>query len=272
MNETKTESSPFAGIFFRLKIFSVALVVVAVAGVFAGIFSRGANAEIRAAEGVPDARDLASSAGSGVALGTLGGFRTVLADIAWLRAFSFWESRDPVACLNYARLSMTLSPGQFFFLENAANYVAFDFPVWEISRRGGTRRVSESVRGEIHRRAMEDALALLNESAEKFPDDFRLPLLAAQIVVFKTEFLYGDPDYRRAATLYKQACKRAGAPLFAFAIYAKFVAEHIPDERANAEKFLTQCRDEASSPRLREFFSSLLDEFFSPANATPSAI
>ena len=200
---------------------------------------------------------------------TEGGFRTVIADVAWLRAFHFWETRDAVACLKFAELAMTLAPEQFFFLENAANYIAFDFPVWEIRRRGGTRQVPAPVRREIHRKAMNEALRLLENAAERMPDDPRVFVLAAQISAMKTDTIYGAVDFGKTAAYYRNACERPGAPLFAFATYAKFAAEHLPAERGNAEAFLARCRDAAESAEEKRFFEALLAEYFGGENQPP---
>lgn len=258
-------ASPF---FQRVKIWGGALVALVFAGTLAGEFSRKAVEETHGESAALRMESLKTSAGAGIALGTLGGFRTVLSDIAWLRAFYFWEKREPASCLKFAKIAMTLSPEQFFFLENTANYMAFEFPVWEIRLRGGNQRVAKSVRGEIHRQAMENALRLLENAAEKYPKNPKIPLLAAQIVAFKTETIFGEPDYQRCAKYYRRACELEGAPLFAFAIYAKFISEHIPAERADAEAFLTHCRDNENSPAKKMFFDELLREFF--AKETPA--
>jgi len=253
-------------IFTRVKIFGVVAIALVFAGTLGEIFSQKAVAESRSRGGGFEPTSLESSAGTGIALGTLGGFRTVLADIAWLRAFHFWEKREPAACLKFSQLAMTLSPEQFFFLENTANYIAFDFPVWEIGRRGGTRLVAKSVRGEIHRQAMERALELLADAEKNFPNNPKIPLLAAQIVAFKTEAIFGEVDYRRSAEFYRRACELDGAPFFAFAIYTKFVSEHIPECRADAENFLKRSRDNEKKPEKKRFFDELLGEFFAKEN------
>lgn len=204
---------------------------------------------------------LESSAGTGVALGTLGGFRTVLADISWLRAFHFWGKHDSASCLKYCELAMTLAPEQLFFLENTANYIAFEFPVWEIRKRGGFLRVPESVQREIHKKALADALAILDKAGEADPENPKIFVLAAQLSAIKTDRIYGAPDYAKAAAYYRRACECPGAPLFAFAVYAKFVAEHVPAERESAKTFLEQCRERAETPARKRFFDECLADF-----------
>lgn len=204
---------------------------------------------------------LARSAGTGIALGTLGGFRTVLADIAWLRGFHFWSKRNPADCLKYCELAMTLAPDQLFFLENTANYVAFDFPVWEIRKRGGFLRVPETVQREIQKKALADALSILDTAAKNAPNEPKIFVLAAQLVAIKTDRIYGVPDYAESAAYYRRACELPGAPRFAFATYAKFVAEHVPAEQASAKSFLKTCLDSAKTSGQKHFFAELLAEF-----------
>ena len=77
--------------------FAVAAAGLFAAGTLTSPLERVAWSEARERIGAFSPEALGSSAGTGVALGTLGGFRTVIADVAWLRAFHFWETRDAVA-------------------------------------------------------------------------------------------------------------------------------------------------------------------------------
>lgn len=242
--------------------YAVAFLWLAVAGTLATPLGDFAWNEVRERVGSFSPKALERSAGTGVVLGTLGGFRTVLADIAWLRAFHFWGQRDSVDCLKYCELAITLAPEQLFFLENTANYIAFDFPVWEIRKRGGFLRVPESVQREIHKDVLADALKILDEAANAEPDNPKIFVLAAQLTAIKTDRIYGTPDYAKSAAYYRRACECPGAPLFAFAVYAKFVAEHVPAERASAKVFLDACRERAETPARKRFFSELLAEYF----------
>lgn len=264
------ESAPFLENFARRVRYGAAFLCLMIAGTLLSPPERAAWGEARERAGALAPEALAYSAGTGVALGTLGGFRTVLADVAWLRAFHFWEKRDPVSCLKYAELSMTLAPEQTFFLENAANFVAFDFPIWEIRRRGGFLRVSENVQREIHKEAMNAALGMLAVAENSAPGVPKIPLLAAQIALMKTDRVFGASDYAAAAAHYRRACGLAGAPRFAFAAYARIAAEHLPDaDRAAAKAFLEKKRGEAETPSERNFFRQLLEEYFQEPAGTP---
>lgn len=252
--------------------FAFAAALLFCAGTLTAPLNEAARAGTRERSDAPDWAALERSAGSGAALGVLGGFRTVIADVAWLRAFHFWEKRDPASCLKFAEIAMTLAPDQTFFLENAANFVAFDFPVWEIRRRGGFQRVSESVQNEIQKRAMNAALRMLDEAGtSSAAGDPQIFLLAAHITLMKTELIFGRPDYKKAAAYYRRACGLAGAPRFAFAAYARIVSEFLPEERAAAKAFLEECRAGAGTPSDEIFFREQLEEYFpEAARAVPA--
>lgn len=246
----------------RVKFYGGALLILLVGGLLATLPERAAREHLREGFEQFDPTALEASAGTGVALGTLGGFRTVIADIAWLRAFHFWEKREPTSCLKFAELAITLAPEQYFFLENTANYVAFDFPIWEIGRRGGTKRVPVAVQREVQKKAMADGLKLLDAAAAKYPENEKILLLAAQVVAFKTEFIFGICDAARAASYYRRACELPSTPLFAFAAYARLVSEGVPAERAAAIEFLKKCLASAETLSRRRFFEELLGEYF----------
>lgn len=249
--------------FFCAGKYFLALVALVLAGTLIAPLQDAARTHAREQLGVPaNSAALSRAAGSGVVLGTLGGFRTVIADFAWLRAFHFWSKQDPASCIKYAELAMALAPEQFFFVENTANFIAFDFPVWEMTRRGGRRNLAPAVRRDIQEKALAAALALLENAARERPDDALPWVRAAQITTMKTDVIYGAPDYAAVAEYFRRACERPNAPLFAFVLYAKIVAEHLPAEHGNALAFLEKCRNAAAPPERRTFFENLLEEFF----------
>lgn len=240
-----------------------ALAMLGVAGTLAVPLGNFAWKDARERIGAFDPKALENSAGTGIALGTVGGFRTVIADGMWLRAFHFWGERNPAACLKYCKLAITLAPEQYFFLENTANYVAFDFPIWEIRRRGGFMHVPKAVQKEIQKKALNDALALLDEAALSDPENPKIFVLAAQITAIKTDVIYGRPDFARAAEYYRRACELPGAPWFAFVTYAKFISDYVPEKRIEAKAFLEDCLKNAKTPSKQRFFEELLSDFSS---------
>lgn len=118
----------------------------------------------KARRAVPELRraDLELSAGQGALLGILGGFRPVLADLAWIRAYVKWERRDR-GCEALLRLACQLDPHATTFWENRANMVGLDMAHWEIRARGGYLRVTEPEQQAIFARFARKALEGLEE-------------------------------------------------------------------------------------------------------------
>ncbi|MCR5183136.1 MAG: hypothetical protein K6B46_00340 [Opitutales bacterium] len=194
------------------------------------------------------AASLADTAGTGMALGTLGGFRTVLADIAWLRAYSFWEKSSLNDCEALCALARTMDPQNFFFWENSINYVAYDFPNWVIRERGGWRQVSEAVQAEIHRRAYARGLELVGEWSQRFPESGHVWTYAAQMCIVKTAVIYGRSDFESALQFYERAMLCEKAPWFAFLAYANITRMQLPERRERSRDFLRERLSAAGTP------------------------
>lgn len=86
-------------------------------------------------------KELEPTLGQGVLLGILGGLRTVVADLTWIRSYVLWERRDRAGCEALMRAACALDPHSRYFWENAGYAVGFDLAHWEIRRRGGYAKV-----------------------------------------------------------------------------------------------------------------------------------
>lgn len=210
------------------------------------------------------AESLSQNAGTGVVLGTIGGFRTVLADIAWLRAFHFWELRDLQNCESLMALARTLDPQNYYFWEHSINYVAFDFPSWIIMSRGGARRVSPQVQAEIHRKAYESALEILAQMEKRFPGEGKVFALAAQVTMIKTPLIYGKADFNRALEFYKQAMESRRSPWFTFLSYANIVKLHFPERIPATQAYFEKMRAETQNPYRRQILKEAIAELRTP--------
>jgi hypothetical protein len=146
------------------------------------------------------------AAASGVLTATLGGLRTLVADVFWLRAYVMWERRDRAACDTYARAACALAPETPYFRKEYANWLAFDFPGWTIGRLGG-RNMPKSEQDIIHRRDANAALAWLDVEMKRSPSEPNYPLVAGQIASRKLK------DLLRAADYYRRAAETPAAPL-----------------------------------------------------------
>ncbi|MDR1497551.1 MAG: hypothetical protein LBS59_03950 [Puniceicoccales bacterium] len=118
-----------------------------------------------------NAATLEDAVGQGALLGIFGGFRAIMADFAWLRAYLHWENHDRAACETLMRLSIALDPGNLFFWRNTADIIAYDMPHWEIAtrRHGGRIDLDPAVIKQISQKYAQRGLDLYANAVRIFP-------------------------------------------------------------------------------------------------------
>lgn len=154
----------------------------------------------RARTAVPELRraDLELTAGQGALLGVLGGFRPLLADLTWIRAYVKWERRDR-GCEALLRLACLLDPHATAFWENRANMVGLDMAHWEIRARGGYLKVAPADQQAAFRRFARKALDGLEEGVPVARRPSALLVLGGYLAETKlAEPLLAAAYYRRA--------------------------------------------------------------------------
>jgi len=163
----------------------------------------------RARSAVPELRraDLELTAGQGALLGVLGGFRPLLADLTWIRAYVKWERRDR-GCEALLRLACLLDPHATAFWENRANMVGLDMAHWEIRARGGYLKVSQADQQAAFRRFARKAL----EGIEEGVPVARRPSALLVLGGYLAETKLGEPLL--AAAYYRRAHETPPAPWY----------------------------------------------------------
>ena len=155
--------------------------------------------------------------GQGLVVGTLGGFRTVLADFAWLRLYQVWLTKERAKLDAMIRLVTTLDPRPEFFWISGARMLAYDVPAWRIKAEGGYFDLPQRRQAEIDREQAEQAFALLHRALAFHPDSPGLHLEIGQIYMNRLE------DDAKAAEWYLKASKFPDAPYFAARVYAELL-------------------------------------------------
>lgn len=244
----------------------VLLVIVAVlagAGAALDFFIRPVWSAARARQPALRLESATAGLGQGVTLALLGGFRTLVADLAWLRMYVLWERRDLPTCDSLIRLVGTLDPRPLDFWLNGARIIAFDFPVWRIEAAGGYDRVPAEVQARIDR---EQALAGLRhlEAAMRFhPQRPELWVERAGIELNRLQ------DLTAAAESYRRAWAEPGAPYYAARLHADLLRRS--GRKAEALTFLVHLHptlppddDAAAAPRVLERIQELERELGVP--------
>lgn len=88
---------------------------------------------VRASRPELTTHDLRETAGQGVTLALLGGFRSLAADFAFLKAYVAWEDRDLPTVQAMLRLTTLLDPQKPFFWKVGAEMLALDVPSWRFA-------------------------------------------------------------------------------------------------------------------------------------------
>lgn len=161
-------------------------------------------------------KELEPTLGQGVLLGVLGGLRTVVADIAWIRSYVFWERRDRPGCEALMRSACTLDPHARYFWENAGLRIGLDMAHWEIRRRGGYAKVPAETQERLFRQYGRRGLDVLEEGMAYARNRTALQLAAGFLAEGKLK------DIRLAADYYRQAAEAPDAPWYAARICADF--------------------------------------------------
>jgi hypothetical protein len=163
-------------------------------------------------------RQLEPTVGQGVLLGTLGGFRTVVADFTWIRGYVLWEQKtDRAGTELLMRTACALDPRSRFFWENTGLSIANDMAHWEIRRRGGYAKVPRDIQEHVFRTYARRGLDLLDEGIVSTGGSPALLASAALVAELQLKDLALSADY------YRRAAETRGAPWFA----ARFAAANL---------------------------------------------
>lgn len=173
-----------------------------------GLCSAGFNVLARAAETRSGLLLEANSAGA-----LLGSFRSLAADLAWLRAYMAWERHDEVATEFFIRLSTKLDDRVRDFWLNGARMIAYDFPSW--GSADAERDTPE--KNEVSRRHAQRAVEFLDAALVRHPTSSALWIERANLQLNKLQ------QSAEAAESFRQASMQADAPFYAARIHAELL-------------------------------------------------
>ncbi len=169
----------------------------------------------RAALERPESRPQWSvQAGRGVILATLGGWRTLVADLIWLKGNLAWEQQELATTRAWLDLVVAVDERPDYFWLNSARIIAYDMPVWrQRAQPGAPRAVHDQIRDE----QAQQALAFLDRALEQRGPN--AALLAERAGIHWR--VCHDPE--RAAADFRRAAEVSGAPYYAGRIHAELL-------------------------------------------------
>ena len=190
----------------RWALVAIVIVGLAATGVTSGFLIAPVREGMRSRQ--PALRLDAAGAGQGATLAILGGFRALVADLAWIRMYAVWERRDLPGTETLLRLVTTIDPRPVYFWLNSARITAYDFPFWRVLAAGGFQTVPDDVQKRLSHEQARSALRGLESAMRFHPFSVELWVERANIELNRL----GDLD--AAAESYRRAWELPGAPYY----------------------------------------------------------
>jgi hypothetical protein len=205
----------------------------AVAGWVLAPLERSAWAQVAANAPELRADTLAGDLGQGAVVGLLGGFRSLVADFVYLKAWSDWDEHDLRGTVTHLRLTTAIDPRPVYFWINGARMMANDMPGWRVEQAGGWETVPVAVQRTFAREQAALGIAYLEEGLRANPNS---PLLHLEIAYTQLNRLLrvandaGDPEAARQAMLraadaFGRAAALPGAPYVAARMRGRWLAK-----------------------------------------------
>jgi tetratricopeptide (TPR) repeat protein len=158
-----------------------------------------------------------AAAGQGTTLALLGGFRTLVADIAWLRMYTLWEKRDLAGVQSLLGIVTSIDPRPVYFWINGARIMAHDLAVWRTENAGGYEKIGADAEQRFNREQGTAALQHLDAAMKHHPASADLWMERASIELIRLR------DLAAAAESYRRAWEQPRAPYYVARLHAEML-------------------------------------------------
>jgi len=155
--------------------------------------------------------------GKGLSLGVLGGFRSLAADLAWLKTYVAWEQRDFALMEPLLNLTTALDDRPLAFWLNGARMIAYDSPAWILDATPGKRLESDLERTRIAEARARGALSFLERGLIVHSTNAAMWIERANIELNCLR------DVAAATESYRNAARQPGAPYYAARIHVELL-------------------------------------------------
>ena len=147
----------------------------------------------------------------------LGGFRSVVADLHWIRAQLYWEQKDLQGTEEAIEVATRWDPSSVYLWINGARMITYDVAAWQRPGIGDDRDPGEGRHDEIGRVQANKGLRLIERAKRYHPDNPRLHIEEALIYLQRLE------NTERAAEVFRRASEKPGAPYFCARIHGELL-------------------------------------------------
>ena len=164
-------------------------------------------------------RDLGQlrSAEPGDLVAVLGGFRSVVADLHWIRAQLYWEQKDLQGTEKAIEAATLWDPSSVYLWINGARMITYDVAAWQRPAIGNDQDPGKGRHDEIRRIQANKGLRLIERAKRYHPDNPRLHIEEALIYLQRLE------NTERAAEAFRRASEKPGAPYFCARIHGELL-------------------------------------------------
>ncbi len=173
-----------------------------------------------------------ATAGQGVTLALLGGFRALVADVTWIRMYALWERHDLPGTQSLVQLVTAIDPRPVYFWINGARILAHDLSSWRVAALGGYERAGPAVEQRIDREQALFALKHLESAMAFHPRSADLWVERASIELTRLR------DAAAAAESYRRAWEQPKAPYYVARLHAEMLRR--VGRKAEALQWLVQ--------------------------------
>ncbi|MCH8541384.1 MAG: hypothetical protein LAT58_11535 [Opitutales bacterium] len=208
------------------KSLALVLVVALVVGILARPVEEPAWQWVRDQEPALQLESLEDLLGQGIVVGVMGGFRSIFANLLWIRGSEYWKERDLPGMQTMIRLVIAIDPRPSFFWMNGARITSLDMPHWRIREQGGRQNVPEVVQERIFEEQNLAGIEILERAMIYHPEDPQYPLEIGLILARRMDDLEG------ALVYYRKASEMPRAPAYAARTYAQILRRLGRDEEA----------------------------------------
>jgi len=172
--------------------------------------------------------DLEQGAGQGLIFAVLGGFRTLMADILWLKTMIVWESENLEKTHSLIQFTTTVDPQPKFFWINGARIIANDMPHWMAAQGNTPEQTKRNTVVLAH-----SAIALLEKAKPHHQDKPDILMEIGNIHLNRLR------DARSAAEMYRKAYDEyESTPYYVARLYGQLLRRM--GRNKEAYKFLTE--------------------------------
>jgi hypothetical protein len=169
-------------------------------------------------------KDLGENVSQGMLLGVLGGFRSILADMVWIKNYTYWEKRDRANTEASIALAATIDPSNLMFWDEGSSMIGLDIPSWA---RRATPPLSDAELDKVMRVQALRAIDFINRGLKFVPDNYRLYMDKAQLYQNRLR------DLPQAAESYRLAAEsNPRNPFLAARSYIRLLRQMHRDQEA----------------------------------------